>query len=146
MEAIYWLIALAVLLVIEIITLGLTTIWFAGGTLVAFFASLLGFSMAMQVILFFAVSLVLLFFTRPIAVKYINQRTVKTNYEGLIGQEAKVVERIDNDNSTGTASLNGMEWMARAADENEVFEVGTQVKIVNIVGVKLIVEIEREEI
>lgn len=36
MNSIYWLLLIIVLLVIEIITLGLTTIWFAGGALVAF--------------------------------------------------------------------------------------------------------------
>lgn len=146
MDAIHWLIALAILLVIEIITLGLTTVWFAGGALVAFFATLLGASTTTQILLFFIVSFVLLYFTRPIAIRYINKKTVKTNYQDLIGKEAKVTERIDNYNSTGSAILNGMDWTARAANEDEIFEIGTKVKIINIVGVKLIVEIEREEI
>ena len=34
--SVLWLAVLAVLLVIEIATLGLTTIWFAGGALIAF--------------------------------------------------------------------------------------------------------------
>ena len=67
MTAIYWLIGIVVLLVIEALTLGLTTIWFAGGALAAFIACVAGGSLVLQIILFVAVSLVLLFFTRPLA-------------------------------------------------------------------------------
>ena len=42
MEPIMWLILLACFLVVEAITVGLTTIWFAGGALVAAIASGLG--------------------------------------------------------------------------------------------------------
>jgi membrane protein implicated in regulation of membrane protease activity len=139
MEAFYWLIAVAVFLIIEITTLGLTTIWFAGGSLLAFFASLLGAGFAIQFILFFVVSLVLLYFTRPLAVKYFNNHRSKTNYESLIGLEAKVTSRIDNFNQTGTAIVNGQEWTARSEQDNIIIEPDTRVKIVAIKGVKLIV-------
>lgn len=146
MEAIYWLIGLAVLLVIEIITLGLTTIWFAAGALVAFIAALIGMNVFVQILLFLVVSILLLYFTRPVAVKYFNSKRVKTNYESLIGKEAKVLERIDNFNATGTALLDGQEWTARAFDDNEIIEEGTKVIVVKISGVKLIVEIQKEEV
>lgn len=146
MEAIYWLIGLAVLLVIEIITLGLTTIWFAAGALVAFIAALIGMNVFVQILLFLIVSILLLYFTRPVAVKYFNSKRVKTNYESLIGKEAKVLERIDNFNATGTALLDGQEWTARAFDDNEIIEEGTKVIVVKISGVKLIVEIQKEEV
>ena len=55
----YWLIALAVFLVIEIITMGLTTIWFAGGSLVAFIASLIGVPVVIQIAIFLVISFVL---------------------------------------------------------------------------------------
>ena len=71
MEAMFWLGLLVVLLVIEIITLGLTTIWFAGGALVAFVASALGANMIVQIVLFLGVSFIMLYFTRPVAVKYL---------------------------------------------------------------------------
>ena len=71
MAPFYWLIALAVFLVIEIITLGLTTIWFAGGSLIAFVASLFGVPIVVQIVLFFIVSFILLFFTRPLVEKHL---------------------------------------------------------------------------
>ncbi len=146
MNSTYWLIALAVLLVIEIITLGLTTIWFAGGALVAFLLSLVSDSFILELVVFLVVSLVLLFFTRPIAQKYFNKQRVKTNYESLIGRDGKVIERIDNFNNTGQVMVGGLEWTARALDSQEIIETGERVIIREVSGVKLIVEVEEEEI
>lgn len=145
MNSTYWLIALAVFLVIEIITLGLTTIWFAGGALIAFLISLLVDSFLLEFVVFLVVSFALLFFTRPIAARYFNKQRVKTNYESLIGQEAKVIEKIDNFNASGQVILNGQEWSARALDDRLIIEPGERVVVRNISGVKLIVELDEEE-
>ena len=145
MQALYWLIALAVLLVIEIVTLGLTTIWFAGGALIAFIAALLGVDLWVQLILFSIISLVLLIFTRPVAMKRLNKNRVKTNYEGLIGKVVKVTKTVDNQSQSGEAVVNGQEWTVRSLNEDVIFEPGTKVKIVNIEGVRLIVTEYREE-
>lgn len=139
MEAFYWLIAVAVFLIIEITTLGLTTIWFAGGALIAFLASILGAGYLIQFILFVVVSVILLCFTRPIAFRYFNNHRARTNYESIIGQTAKVTSIIDNFNQTGSAVVGGQEWTARAEQDDDIIEPGTQVKIVAIKGVKLIV-------
>lgn len=143
MEPVYWLIALVVLLIVEIITLGLTTIWFAGGALIAFLAAVMGMSTIVQVIIFLVVSFVLLFFTRPIAAKYFNTNRIRTNSESLIGQEAKVTMKIDNFNQQGMVVVNGQEWSARSADD-QIIEPEKPVIIVQISGVKLIVK-EKEE-
>lgn len=134
-----WLIALIALLVIELITLGLTTIWFAGGALVALIAALCGAPFWLQFTLFLIVSVVLLFVTRPIAVKYWNKDRIKTNADGLVGQTALVIEEIDNIKAKGAVSVNGLEWTARTAD-NSVIEKDKVVVIKEIQGVKLIVE------
>ena len=101
MEPIMWLIVLAVFLVIEAITVGLTTIWFAGGALLAAIASVLGASVLVQWILFLVVSLVLLIFTRPLAVRYMNKGVPKTNVNSLIGEKAVVIQKINNLEQTG---------------------------------------------
>lgn len=138
-EAIAWLILLILFILIEIATLGLTTIWFAGGALVAFVAALLGFDLVVQIVLFFVVSIILLVFTRPVAVKYFNTNRVTTNSESLIGTRAKVTETIDNLNNMGTVLINGLEWTARSKD-SKVIPKDAIVKIVEITGVKVIVE------
>lgn len=145
MESVYWLILLAVLLVIEIATLGLTTIWFAGGSLAAAIVSLMGMNLGVQIVLFFVVSIVLLVFTRPLAMRYINDHRSKTNYEGLIGKTIKITERVDNFNQTGTAVVNGQEWTVRTEQEGLIFNPGDKATIINISGVKLIVKTFLEE-
>lgn len=140
MEPITWLIILIVLIVIEIITLGLTTIWFAGGSLVAFIAALCGAGLPLQVILFLVVSLVLLLFTRPLAMKYLNKNRSKTNVESVIGEQAVVLQEINNLEARGQVQLNGLEWTARANDPNQIIQKGQVVNIVRVDGVKLIVE------
>ena len=89
MAAIYWLIAFVVLVGIEIMTTALTTIWFAGGAALAFVAALFGAAVAVQLLVFVVISFILLFLTRPLAIKYINTSTVKTNAESLIGKDAR---------------------------------------------------------
>ena len=145
MESVYWLILLAVLLVIEIFTLGLTTIWFAGGALAATIISLLGLGLPIQIVVFFVVSIALLVFTRPLAVRYINDHRSKTNYEGLIGKMIKITERVDNFNQTGTAIVNGQEWTVRSEQDGIILNPGDRATITNISGVKLIVKPYSEE-
>ena len=93
---IIWLVVLILAVVVEVLTLGLATIWFAGGALAAIVATLLHAPIAIQVILFFIVSLLLLFFTRPVAVKYFNKDRVRTNVESMVGRQAIVVSEINN--------------------------------------------------
>jgi len=139
MEQIVWLVLLVLFAVIEIATMGLTTIWFAGGALVALISSLLGAPIAVQIVLFAVLSLVLLIFTRPIAVKYFNKDRVKTNVESVVGQKAIVTTEINNLLGVGTASLSGQEWTARSAKDDVVIPEGTTVVIDKVDGVKLIV-------
>lgn len=145
MAAIYWLIAFVVLLGVEAGTMALTTIWFAGGALVAFILALFGVNMQIQLVAFVIVSFLLLFFTRPFALKYVNHNTVKTNSESLIGKRAKVTTEVNNEEGTGAAVLNGQEWTARAFDDSLVYPAGTTVEVKEIRGVKLIVSETQEE-
>lgn len=138
MQSMGWLILLVILLIVEIITLGLATIWFAGGALVAFIFSLFLDNLLLEVILFLVVSLLLLYFTRPLVIKYFNPKRVKTNYEGIVGKEALVHISIDNMNAVGQVTVDGQIWSARTAD-GSTLEKGTKVIVQNISGVKLIV-------
>lgn len=135
----FWLIALVAFLIIEIITLGLTTIWFAAGALISFIAAWLGQPLGVQLVLFFVVSFILLIFTRPVVQKRLNGSRVRTNVNSMIGKEGKVTELIDNFNETGRIIVDGMEWTARAADEGKRIQAGQKVVIQEIRGVKAIV-------
>lgn len=139
MNAMIWLILFVVLVVFEIATMGLTTIWFAAGSLAAFFASLFHVTWWLQFILFIVVSLIMLIFTRPFAVRYINRHTQKTNIDSIIGQTGRVIAKIDNAQASGYVVVNGLEWAARSVDAG-VIEVDTMVTVKAIEGVKVIVE------
>lgn len=136
----FWLIALVAFLIIEIITLGLTTIWFAAGALISFVVAWLGQPLGVQLALFFVVSFVLLIFTRPAVQKRLNGSRVRTNVNSMIGREGKVTEDIDNFEETGRIMVDGMEWTARAVDEKKRIQTGRKVVIQEIRGVKAIVE------
>lgn len=137
--SICWLAVFVLLIVIELATMGLTTIWFAGGAVAGFIASMLGANVVIQAVVFFVVSIVLLIFTRPFAVRYINSNKTKTNIDGLIGQEALVLEEINNIRETDCARLEGKEWTARSVDDT-VIPADTVVIVERIEGVKLIVK------
>ena len=137
---IIWLILLVILVVIELATMGLTTVWFAGGALAAALLSIPGTPLVWQIIVFLVVSLLLLYFTRPVAVKYFNKDRVRTNIEGMIGRQAIVVSEINNVEGIGQVNTGGMEWSARSSYNNIVLPVGAVVIIRGVDGVKLIVE------
>lgn len=134
-----WLIIFVILVIIEIITMGLTTIWFAGGALVATLAAAVHAPLWAQIVLFLVASALLLFFTRPVAVKYFNKDRVRTNVESLIGQQAIVISEINNLQGIGQVTVNGQEWSARSTEEETVIPVGCVVVVERVSGVKLIV-------
>ena len=140
MDMIGWLVAFVILIGIEAATMALTTIWFAGGAVTAFLAAVLGVSVQVQLVVFLIVSFILLLFTRPLAMRFVNRETVKTNVDGLIGRRAKVITKIDNNEPSGATVVDGQEWTARSMDDAVTIPVGTHVVIKEVRGVKLIVE------
>ena len=143
MDPIYWLVALGVFVVLEMISLGLTSIWFAGGWLAAFVAALLGAPFWLQIVLCLGVSILLLIFTKPVVEKHLNHNREKTNVDSVKARQGKVIEEIDNFNQKGTVLLDGMEWMARNAASDEKIPVGARVMVQEVRGAHVeVVEIE----
>ena len=135
-----WLGALILFLVIEIATTSLTTIWFAGGTVVALILNLCKAPFAAQAVSFFVISLALLILARPVLDKAMKKNRVKTNIDSLIGEKAKVTEKINNIDETGAVFINGLTWTARSEDSNKIIEPGEVVETKAVSGVKLIVQ------
>lgn len=134
---IVWVILVVIFGLIESMTLGLTSIWFGAGALVALAASLLNMSFLVQIVAFILVSLMMLIYTRPVVKAYLKIGKVKTNSEGLIGEKGLVVQRIEAF-KTGQVKVHGQLWTAREIEDREV-EINTTVEIMEIEGVKLIV-------
>ena len=132
--SIVWVVIMVVFLVVEAATAGLTCIWFAIGALAALIAALIW----LQLVWFFVVSVVTLYFTRPLVLKYVNSRSQPTNADMVIGKEALVTEAIDNVESAGAVAVGGKVWTARS-ENGEPIEVGSIVTVLRIEGVKLIV-------
>ena len=145
MGVIGWAAAYLFFIVIEVGTMALTPIWVAGGALAGLIASLLGAGIELQLVVFAAVSFILLILTRPLALRYVNRQVKRTNAEGLIGSRARITERVDNAAGTGTAVLDGKEWTARALRQGEIIPEGDMAIVRKIQGVKLLVESDNRE-
>ena len=137
-----WVLLIIAFVIGELISVGLTSIWFAAGALAALLLALLGVGPLVQFAVFLIVSIVLLLSTRSWAQRFINSRTQKTNADSIIGQTIRIAERGSNRDQTGMAIVHGQEWTVRARSDDEVIEKDQNAKVVEISGVKLIVEKE----
>ena len=138
--SIFWLVAVIVLGIVEALTVGLVTVWFAVGALAALISSLFGGPLWLQILLFVVVTAVTLITTRPLVKKYFGKNSHKpTNADMVIGKEAQVTEEINNLQGTGAVKCLGKEWSARSASGESIAE-GEIVTAVQIEGVKLIVK------
>ena len=138
-QKIVWLALLLIFAVGEAVTVGLTSIWFAAGALVALIAALLGGALWIQITLFLAVSVLCLAAARPLAKKHLNDKVVPTNADRVIGEEAQVTEDIDNIRGKGAVTIRGITWSARSQDDSAI-PAGTMVRVLRIEGVKVFVE------
>ena len=134
-----WGAAVILFLVIEVITMGLTTIWFAAGALAAFVVALAAGPVWLQMLLFLAVSLILVFLLRPMFSDRLNRSRVRTNVNSMVGKEARVTKPIANFEGTGQIVVGGMEWSARSQEDGQKIPAGAKVEIREIRGVKAIV-------
>jgi membrane protein implicated in regulation of membrane protease activity len=132
-----WVALVIIFAVIEVFTMGLYTVWFALAALVMVFFSSLKIAVPFQLLIFLAVSALLLFFTRPLAIKKFKVGREKTNVDSLIGMHALVTRTI-SEFEKGEVKLNGQFWSARAED-NSVVPQGAKCEVVKIEGVQAVV-------
>ena len=141
-QFIFWLVIVAACAVVELLTMGLTSIWFAAGALVAAICSLFVPYFWVQLVVFVVVSVLLLVFTKPIAVKFLNVGKFKSNAESLVGKRAIVTSEIDNLKEIGEVTVSGLDWSARTENDGVVIPKNAVVVIKKIEGVKLIVDLD----
>ncbi len=144
-EILLWLIVIAVFTVMELSTVTLTSIWFAAGGLASLLVALSGGGLILQIIVFLVVAFGLLALTRKWADKFLDGKKQSTNADRAIGEEVRVTERISNLDRTGRAIVLGQDWSVRTKDDDEIIEKGELVRVLQIKGVKLIVEKVEEE-
>ena len=136
-----WVIAFLGLLLVEFLTVGLVSIWFAVGALAALITSFITESVLIQTIVFVVVSIVTLFVTQPLIKKFKVTKFEPTNSDRVIGKTGEVTKEI-KPNEYGEVVVFGTEWLA-ASDKKQA--VGTKVVVEKIEGNKLIVRKEGEE-
>ena len=135
-----WLILFVVLIILELCTVNLTTIWFAFGALLAYIVSLFTDNVMIQTTVFLAVSVITLILTRPVVRKYLLTKPSRTNADMLIGRTGIVTKKITK-TDIGEVKIDGKYWSAKA---NKKIKEGSKVEILAIEGVKLIVK-EKED-
>lgn len=136
--SLFWLIAMVLFGVLEAVTVGLTSIWFALGALGALAAAAAAAPVIVQIVVFLGVSFLTLLLVRPLAQRFVNDRKVATNADRVIGQEAVVTEDIDNIQGRGRVTISGADWTARTEDDQPI-PAGSMVRVLRIEGVKVIV-------
>lgn len=136
--SVIWGVLIVLFLIVEGVTAGLTSIWFAIGAVAGLIVSLCHGQLWLQIVLFIVVSVAALYLTRPLAKKYVNGRTHATNADRVLGETGYVTECIDNLTAAGAVHIGGKVWTARSASGSPI-EKGTLVRAEKIEGVKLIV-------
>ena len=132
----FWLGLFLLAVIFEAATVDFVAIWFAVGSVPAFILAIVGAPFWLQIATFLIITIVLIAFTRPYMMKYFKTNQIKTNAQSVIGKTATVYEEI-LPNEIGAVKLRGQVWSAMSDSK---IEVGTEVRILDIEGVKLIVE------
>ncbi len=135
-----WFIAFVILLVIELVTVNLVTIWFAIGAVAAIIATIFTDSVLIQSIVFVVVSVIALLITKPLIKKFKGFEVEPTNSDRVIGKIGEVTQKIGK-NKYGEVKVYGNTW---TASSKQVINVGERVKVLSIDGVKLVVEKEKK--
>ena len=135
-----WLIAAVVFAVGEIATLGFFLAPFAAGAALAAIVSAAGAGEAVAWIIFLVVAVIMLAALRPIARSHRRMpASLRTGTAALVGRTATVTDRISNLEDTGSVKLEGERWTARSYDDDDVFEAGARVHVVEIRGATALV-------
>lgn len=142
---IFWVIVAAITLIVEIVSLGLTSIWFTGGAIVSAVIGYMGGPLWLQIVAFIAVSTILLVAMRPLAKKHLAIGEEKTNTDSMIGRTEKILVEVDNNAGTGMLKIGDVEWRA-VSDDGSVIPEGTLVIIERIEGTKLFVRRELSDV
>jgi membrane protein implicated in regulation of membrane protease activity len=139
-EWLLWLILAVIFGVGEILTLGFFLAPFAGGAAVAAVVSAAGAPTAAALAVFLVIAIALLLALRPLARSHRRlPPSIRTGTAALVGEHATVLERIANGEGVGCVRLGGEVWTARAYDEDETFEPGTRVQVIEIRGATALV-------
>jgi membrane protein implicated in regulation of membrane protease activity len=137
-EWVWWMIAAGALAVGEIFTLSFFLGPMAVAAVLAAIVALIGAGLAVQWVVFIVAAAASVGLLRPIARRHLRTPVqLRSGTAALVGSRAVVLERVDADG--GQVKIGGEVWTARAYDEDEVFEEGTRVEVMQIDGATALV-------
>ena len=128
-----WLAIILLLVVIEVSTVQLTTVWFVVSGIISMILSIFINSIEIQFAIFVIGGIVLLFTTRPYLMKKLKVKESRTNLDRVIGMNGVVTQDIEK-LSPGEVKVDGKRWTAISDKE---IKKGKVVEILKIEGVKL---------
>ena len=134
-----WIAIILITVILEAATMQLTCIWFTFGALAAWLISLCGGPLWLQLLIFSIISILLLAFTRPLALKYLKPKTEKTNADAVPGKIGVVVSPVRPVDGVGQVKVEGLIWSAKPEDGIRNFDIGERIEVVRIEGVKLVI-------
>ena len=140
-----WLIIAGLFFIGEAITVGFLVFWLGVGALFAMITSFFTSNIIIQTSVFVVSSIVLIFATKPLVKKFLDVKPTKTNVFAIVGKKALVIKEIDPIHSTGQIKINGEVWSA-ITDSNEIIPEGSEVEILEIKGVKALVQLTKTAI
>jgi membrane protein implicated in regulation of membrane protease activity len=135
---ILWFLLVVIAAIVEVLTMDLTSIWFALSALVAFLLAIFGVSIPVQFLAFILISIGLLLSVRPLAKKYFQTNIISTNSDRLVGKKALCVKEIVA-GGRGEVKIDGAIWTAITQDGSVILK-DASVEVLAIEGVKLIVK------
>jgi len=138
MDVVCWLIAVIAFIILEAVTYQLVSVWFVIGALGGLLAAALGASLGVQIAVFVIVSALMLAVLRPLSMKLLKPKGLKTNSDALIGEDVLITEKVNNISGTGKGKIRGMTWTVRSESGEDIPE-NTVATVSRIEGVKLIV-------
>jgi membrane protein implicated in regulation of membrane protease activity len=137
-EWVLWMIAAGLLAVGEMFTLGFFLGPVAIAAVTAAIVALAGGGVALQWIVFIAISGASLAVLRPIARRHLRTpMQLRSGTAALVGAPAIVLERVDG--RGGQVKIGGEIWSARSFDEDVAYEPGTRVEVLKIDGATALV-------
>ncbi len=117
----------------------LISIWAALGGIVALILELAGLGKEIQVVVFFAVTILAIVLTRPLAKKMTSFIKTPTNADMNIDKIGKVTKIVDEELGIMRVKVENNDWSA-TTENKSVLPVGTEIVVQAIEGVKLIVK------
>lgn len=136
-----WLIIMTILIVLEVGTINLVSIWFIASAFISLILSFFIDSFLIEFAVFVILGLILMILTRPILIKKFGTANAKTNLDRVIGEKGIVTEDIPK-NGIGEVKIDGKRWSAISKTKIEKDSI---VIIESIDGVKLHVRKEEEK-